>query len=119
MKSTVLVVDDDEAVREVASEMLKTLDCDVTSVTSGPEALAALEQNSYDIVFLDVGMPIMSGVEVCRRVRKTMPAQKIAFITGFAEEDLTDFLDQNTWIVSKPFTIGALALASALERGRG
>ena len=112
---SILVVDDDEAVRLVAAEMLMTLGCDVTSVTSGQEALAELDSIQYDLLFLDVGMPIMSGVEVCRRVREHIPEQKIVFITGYAQEDLTEVLDDNTWIVSKPFTIDSLS--AAVQRG--
>lgn len=112
---SILVVDDDDAVRLVAVEMLKSLKYEVTGVASGPEALMELDGTSYDLVFLDVGMPIMGGVEVYRRVRKHLPEQKIVFITGYAQEDLTDLLDSNTWVVSKPFSIDSLA--AAVQRG--
>ena len=106
--AAVLVVDDDEPVRLVATGMLETLGCEVTAVASGREALEALDSASFDIVFLDVGMPIMTGDEVFHRIRAHLPEQRIAFITGYAEEDLSELLDHKTWIVDKPFKIDAL-----------
>jgi CheY-like chemotaxis protein len=53
MTCSVLVVDDDEAVGLVAQEMLLTLNCDVTSAISGQAALAILEHNNFDLLFLD------------------------------------------------------------------
>ncbi len=113
---SILVVDDDAAVRMVASEMLGTLGCVVVSVNSGRDALEELDQNAYELIFLDVGMPIMSGVEVCRRIREHLPQQKIVFITGYSKDDLTEVLDDRTWVVSKPFSIDSLQ--AAVERGR-
>lgn len=53
MTRSVLVVDDDEAVRLVAQEMLLTLNCDVTSAISGQTALSILERKNFDLLFLD------------------------------------------------------------------
>lgn len=114
MTCRVLVVDDDDAVRLVAQEMLLTLNCEVTGAISGEAALAVLEPKPIDLVFLDVGMPVMNGVEVYKRIRNKLPNQKVAFITGYAKEDLTEFLDAYTWVVAKSFTIEPLA--SAIER---
>ena len=86
----------------------------MTSASSGVVALAILERKPIDLVFLDVGMPVMNGVEVYKRVRNKLPSQKVAFITGYAKEDLTEFLDADTWVIAKPFTIESLA--SAIER---
>ena len=107
-KVKVLIVDDDETVRLVASEMLQILESDVTVAASGPEALKCLETETFDLLLLDVGMPVMSGVELFRIVRERSPLQPVAFISGYAEEDLSDHLDGHTYIVPKPFTIAAL-----------
>ena len=110
---TVLVVDDDEAVRLVAREMLIALGCEVECAESGMEALQILAQRSFGLVFLDVGMPSMSGTDVYRQIRETDTTQNIVFITGYAEDDLTDYLGEHTWIITKPFSIDALSEALA------
>lgn len=107
----VLVVDDDQPVRRVVGEMLRALDCDVTEAASGEAAIATFARQAFDVIFLDVGMPGMSGVEVCHHIRQHKPRQQVVFITGYAEQDLTQLLDQYTSIIPKPFTIRALASA--------
>ncbi len=108
-RSTILVVDDDEAVRIVTSEMLKRMSVDVHCVASGAEALQALDSGDFDAVLLDIGMPVMSGVEVYDRIRLHLPEQKVVFMTGFSEEEITDLDNRNTWILSKPFSMQNLS----------
>ncbi len=101
----VLVVDDDEAVRIVTSEKLKRGNYEYESVASGREALNRLEQTQFDLILLDVGMPVMSGVETYDQIRQNLPQQKVLFMTGYAEEDLTDLDNPYTSILSKPFSL--------------
>ena len=105
---SVLVVDDNEAVRLVASEMLKRLEFDVTCVGSGPEALATLQETSFDIVLLDIGMPEMSGIEAYDHLREFAPVQNVVFMTGYSKEEITGLDDERTWILPKPFTMDDL-----------
>ena len=109
----VLVVDDDVAVRIVASEMLKRLEFVVDSVASGKEALSKLTEQEYAAIFLDVGMPVMSGVEVYAKIRDNLPLQKIVFMTGYSEEEIGDLDNPNTWILPKPFSL--VGLTEAVE----
>ncbi len=104
-----LVVDDDDGVRIVTSEMLSRMDCDVEVVSSGKEALASVKDGVFDLIFLDVGMPVMTGIEVYRLIRIDFPAQKIVFMTGYTEEELSDLQNPNTWILAKPFTLKGLS----------
>ncbi|NKC01487.1 MAG: response regulator [Pseudomonadales bacterium] len=101
----VLVVDDDDAVRLVAAEMLRSLDCDVESAADGEAALALFENHHFDAIFLDVGMPIMNGVEVYERIRLSNASTQIFFMTGYAEEEFRDLDDPRTDVLSKPFSM--------------
>lgn len=65
----ILAVDDTLANIEVLETVLLPNGFDLEGVTSGPEALAAIESNPPDLVLLDVVMPGMDGIEVCRRLR--------------------------------------------------
>ena len=107
-QSKVLVVDDDEAVRLVTGEMLKHLDCDVESVDGGRAALALLAEETFDLVLLDVGMPIMSGTEVYAAIRESYPEQAVVFMTGYSEDDVAELTNQRTLVLSKPFTLQGL-----------
>ena len=112
----VLVIDDDSAVRDVACEMLANLDCDVASASSGPEGLERLENASYDVIFLDIGMPGMNGLEVHKRVRASAPEQCIVVMTGYSEGDLSEVRDAFTWVLPKPFSM--VSLSDTLEQLR-
>ena len=80
---TILVVEDDDACRELIVELLGRLDCTVGEAASGQEALAAARANRPALVLLDVGIPGISGYEVCHQLRErfghTLP---VIFISG-------------------------------------
>ena len=109
MAVSVLVVDDDEAVRLVTSEMLKRLEYQITCANGGQEALDILQQETFDIVLLDVGMPVMSGVEAYSHMRKRSPDQDIVFMTGYSKEEITGLDNDHTWILPKPFSLQQLS----------
>ncbi len=109
MTVTVLIVDDDAAVRLVTSEMLSRLDCEITCAEGGQEALDILEDHSFDVVLLDVGMPVMSGVEAYGRMRECSPDQDIVFMTGYSKEEITGLDNAHTWILPKPFSLQQLS----------
>lgn len=66
----VLVVEDDEAVRAAVERGLELHHFDVASAADGEEALRALDERLYDVIVLDVGLPGMSGIEVCQELRR-------------------------------------------------
>lgn len=85
----VLLVEDDPIIQRVHSMMLQRIGCEVDIVDSGPKALKMLE-NDYDVVFMDVGMVGMDGMEVAEAIRK-LPTSKrdipIIGITGYGHEE--------------------------------
>jgi two-component system response regulator MprA len=64
-----LVVDDDPALREALTRALRLDGYDVTAVSNGLKALEAIPEVVPDVVVLDVMMPYVGGLEVCRRLR--------------------------------------------------
>ncbi len=83
---SVLVIDDDEAVRTTLVEMLEIQDHKVSQASSGPEALRMLEESFFDIVFTDLGMPGMSGWEVSQEIKRRSPSTHIVMITGWGTQ---------------------------------
>ena len=85
---SVLIVDDVEEQREIASVMLKKLGYSVTSVSSGEEAIEYMKDNSADLLVLDMIMdPGIDGLETYKRILKLHPKQKAIIASGFSETD--------------------------------
>ena len=104
---TVLVVDDDPAVREVTAAMLREFGCAIIEAGSGAAALDALTE-SVDLALLDYAMPGMNGVEVARHITSKKPNLPILFVTGFADRALLHGVNDSN-VVGKPFVDGELA----------
>jgi CheY-like chemotaxis protein len=85
---SILVVDDVEEQRELASEMLNKLRYSVTTVSSGEEAVDYMKDNSADLLVLDMIMdPGIDGLETYKRILELHPRQKAIIASGFSETD--------------------------------
>jgi two-component system alkaline phosphatase synthesis response regulator PhoP len=86
--TTVLLVDDESALREPLAEYLSRQGFVVTQASSAAEARAFLRDETPDLVLLDIMMPKMDGVETCRQIREIPEMQKafVVFLTARAEE---------------------------------
>ena len=86
-KDLVLVVDDDQAVRTMLGKVMAGNDFDVVETASGEEALAAVEENDFDLILLDINMPSLNGYEVCLRIRQTFALDDLPIIFLTSRED--------------------------------
>jgi PAS domain S-box-containing protein len=102
---TVLIVEDEEAVREVAIQLFETLGYEVMAVTNGAEAIQVLSEQSFDVLFSDVVMPKgPNGVEVAKQAKLLRPDIKILLASGFPMGALKDRgLTDDYAFVSKPY----------------
>lgn len=107
--SKVLLVDDDNAVREVTAAMLRDLGYIVLEAGSGGGAFDLLErERMIDLIVMDFAMPGMNGAEVARQARIDRPMIPILFITGFADRAAISGID-GAQIIGKPFSRDELA----------
>ncbi|HTW41616.1 MAG TPA: response regulator transcription factor [Solirubrobacteraceae bacterium] len=107
---SILVVDDDRAVREALRRALTLAGYEVELAESGEEALERLVQAEPEAVVLDVGLPGIDGVEVCRRIRRAGSRVPVLILTARdAVSDRIDGLDAGAddYMV-KPFDVGEL-----------
>jgi two-component system cell cycle sensor histidine kinase/response regulator CckA len=104
---TVLVVDDEEAVRHLASRMLTWMGYQVLEARHGREALATIEEHNGPIhlVLTDIKMPGMNGRELGRQIEDRWPSIPILYMSGFASEVFRDgLLETGAPFLAKPFT---------------
>lgn len=82
-----LLVDDDEPTREVVGAMLEAVGLSVRAVDGGEAALDFLARDPFDLALLDLSMPGMSGLELCRQIRRapSLRALPVIFLTAHAE----------------------------------
>jgi CheY-like chemotaxis protein len=101
----ILVIDDEELVRVVISQILTQAEHQVTVVENGEYGIQLFGEKEFDIVLTDLGMPTMSGLEVCKAIKEMNPNTPVGMITGWGME-----IDQSQngengidFIIPKPF----------------
>ena len=111
LQMRMLVVDDEDFVRDLLGEILEGEGCVVELAQDGTEALALFREQGFAGVFTDVGMPGMSGWELAREIRQLNKQVPIAIVTGWGE--LVGSHEQRAagvdWVIAKPFTAERIA----------
>jgi len=119
--STILIIDDEPGIRTVLSDILVDEGHTVRSAEDGAQGLAELAGGSVDIVFLDVWLPNMGGIDVLKRIREHYPDVEVIMISGHANISLAvqatkngafDFLEKP---LSLDRTITVVRNAAALK----
>lgn len=105
---TILLVEDEEALRTLAAKVLRSNLYEVLEAENGESALALGMScpGSIDLLITDIVMPGMSGQEVARQVATTHPWIKVLYMSGYAEDSIVHHgvLDPGTELLEKPFT---------------
>jgi len=101
----ILVVDDEEYVRDLLHDVLEQQGCEAVVARGGYQALSLFEKGEFDAVFTDVGMPGMNGWELSRILRQRNPGMPIAIITGWGEAVGSQEREaaRVDWVMTKPF----------------
>ena len=118
---SILVIDDIQGQRDLACEMLKKLNYNVTSVSCGEEAVEYLQRGHADIIVLDMIMdPGIDGLDTYRKILEIHPGQKAVIVSGFSE---TDRVNQARELgagayIKKPYVLEILGMAIRKELDR-
>lgn len=86
-KNRILIVDDDEVVRLSYLRSLRSVCRNVAVASDGEEALRAMEQDSFDVVLLDMRMPGQNGLSVLSTIKQKWPESEVVIITGYPTVD--------------------------------
>ena len=122
-EATILLVEDEDALREVVRRILAGAGYRVITAADGEEALAAAAQQSeqIDLLLTDVVMPQMHGPDLAEQIRRARPSIKVMFMSGFAQPilDSGGRLDTGVTLVEKPFSGPTLLakVSQVLKRG--
>lgn len=112
--ATILVAEDDTAVREFVTRALMRDGHDVTAVADGAEALDALAIAEFDMLLSDIVMPQIDGIALALKVSKDYPGMPVLLMTGYAAErqrahNLDALIHE---VIPKPFTLKDIRAAA-------
>jgi len=104
-QARILVIDDEESVRDILSRILETTGHQVMVASNGEEGIERFKSEAFDLVFTDLGMPKLSGWDVGKTIKGINPKVPIAMITGWGVELDREKMSESgiDLIVSKPF----------------
>lgn len=88
VKPNILIVDDDESLCKTTSFILEREGYTVVTVRDGLEAIERVKERSFDVVFMDIKMPGLNGVEAFKRIKRIKPEMKTIMMTGYAVDNL-------------------------------
>ncbi len=117
---TILVVEDDGAVRRFATRALKAAGYTVLTAADGAAAIEAARGTRLDMLVTDMVMPGVSGLEVANGLGATQPGLPVLFMSGHPDQPVAggDLGDTGSYFLAKPFSIEALlaAVDTAMDR---
>ncbi len=84
MEKNILIVDDEKFIRDMLEQAFSKEGYIIRSAESAEEALEILKDEKFQVMFLDLNLPKMNGVELCKQIRKDIPIGIIYAVTGYA-----------------------------------
>ena len=111
MAEKILVVDDEWELRNLLTEFLTGEGYDVIQASNGEEALELAEKEEPQVILLDVKMPGIDGIEVCRRLKEEDKTRfiPIIMVTALEDRDVDAFVEGADDFVTKPFSLVELS----------
>ena len=122
-KVRILVADDNINLCKTMSFILRRKGYAVTTAKDGPEAIERVGERPFDIIFMDIKMPLMNGAEACKAIKKVRPGAVVIMMTAYAVEDLVqEALEEGAYgVIYKPSDIEKMInlIEEAMEVKRG
>jgi two-component system response regulator HydG len=117
-KASILIADDNLSLCRTMSFTLKRKGYDVTTARDGMEAIEKVKEEDFDMIFMDIKMPLMDGVETYKRIKKRRPKAVVMMMTAYAVEELVqEALQEGAYgVIYKPLDIERVV--SLIEQAR-
>lgn len=117
MRPSILIVDDDEVIRETLSDVFKKKDYEVFAVGSGEEVLSTLKKNIIDLILLDMRLPDVDGLDVLKRIKEFDTEILVIIMTAYSDVEtaVTAMKSGAYHYINKPFELEELKLL--IEKG--
>jgi DNA-binding NtrC family response regulator len=84
-KSRILVVEDEDDLRNLLSHVLTTAGYDIATASDGEQAITTLKKQKFDLALLDIQMPNANGIQVLKFIKQNAPTTKAIMLTGYAD----------------------------------
>jgi len=118
--ASILIVEDEDSLRNTLTIQLRNNGYDVTEVKDGEEAFSVLEEKKFDLVLTDLKMKKVSGEEILKRVKQSSPATEVIIITAYGTiQSAVEAMKAGAFdYITKPFKIEEILniLKKALEK---
>jgi CheY-like chemotaxis protein len=104
---TLLVIEDEPALRRVMERILRTAGYQVLLATDGKDGLEQFRahQSKIDLILTDLEMPSFGGRDVVAGIRAAGSPLPVLLVTGYAAEHVDEIDDRHVWILTKPWTL--------------
>ena len=103
-RERILVVDDDPGIIDFFAHVLESENCRFVSALTGQGAIQKVEQQSFDLIYLDLNLPDISGPETLKAIRQIDDTAKVVVITGCEGDLLREILELGPFtVLVKPF----------------
>jgi PAS domain S-box-containing protein len=112
-RARILVIEDEETIRDVLVRTLAQVPHEVTTAENGEKGIQLFQKERFDMVLTDLGMPGLSGWEVCKRIKEMSPRTPVGMITGWGTEVDQEKVKETglDFLISKPFDFQQLLKA--------
>lgn len=103
----ILIIDDNKDFADVFCDILKANNFKAESCYGGAQALELMKKNVFDIMFLDIRMPEMDGIETLKEIKKIRPETTVIMMTGYSVDEMVHkaIEEKASEIIYKPFEI--------------
>lgn len=107
MKRRVLIVDDEPLIRQSLARAIRSERIEVKDCSLGTDALEEINTSNYDLCFIDVNLPDLSGIELMKKIKEISPSTKVVMITAcLLDNEAENEIEKHSYtFIPKPFDI--------------